>query len=336
MLVELRRRRRARRRRRRATFLAGDGGRAEVADDLAFAAEAGITAVPTYVIDGRWSIPGAQDPAVFVQVLQRLARPRNVTADGLTRRAAAAPGPAVVLVHGFTQTGRSWDPVADHLADRLRGRRRSTLPGHGGSADVEADLVAGAALLGATAGRATYVGYSMGGRLCLHLAVARPELVERLVLVSATAASTTTGPGRPGGRATSSWRRRSSATAWTRSSTGWVAQPMFAGLADPGLDDRRRNTAAGLASSLRLAGTGTQEPLWDRLPALTMPVLLVAGALDPKFVAAAERMAGLIPHVTLAVVDGAGHTVHLERRRRSSPSSTAGSPRHGDRFPTVD
>ena len=81
----------------------------------------------------------------------------------------------------------------------------------------------------------------------------------------------------------------------------------------PGLDDRRRNTAGGLASSLRLAGTGTQEPLWDRLPALTMPVLLVAGALDAKFVAAAERMAGLIPHVTLAVVDGAGHTVHLER-----------------------
>jgi predicted DsbA family dithiol-disulfide isomerase len=55
------------------TFLAGDGGQAEVADALAFASEAGITAVPTYVIDGRWSIPGAQDPAVFVQVLQRLA-----------------------------------------------------------------------------------------------------------------------------------------------------------------------------------------------------------------------------------------------------------------------
>ena len=55
------------------TFLAGDGGQAEVAEALAFASEAGITAVPTYVIDGRWSIPGAQDPAVFVQVLQRLA-----------------------------------------------------------------------------------------------------------------------------------------------------------------------------------------------------------------------------------------------------------------------
>ena len=53
--------------------LDSDIGRAEVEEQLAFAAEAGITAVPTYVIDRRWSIPGAQDPDVFVQVLRRLA-----------------------------------------------------------------------------------------------------------------------------------------------------------------------------------------------------------------------------------------------------------------------
>ena len=54
-------------------FLDSDEGRAEVEADLAFAAEHGISAVPTYVIDRRWSIPGAQDPDVFVQVLRRLA-----------------------------------------------------------------------------------------------------------------------------------------------------------------------------------------------------------------------------------------------------------------------
>jgi predicted DsbA family dithiol-disulfide isomerase len=54
-------------------LLDGDEGRVEVEAELAFAAEAGITAVPTYVIDRRWSIPGAQDPDVFVQVLRRLA-----------------------------------------------------------------------------------------------------------------------------------------------------------------------------------------------------------------------------------------------------------------------
>ena len=138
-------------------------------------------------------------------------------------------------------------------------------PGHGGSADVRADLVAGAALLGATGGRATYVGYSMGGRLCLHLAVARPDLVERLVLVSATA-----GIDDPIERAERRAADEALAASIERDGVDaflarWVAQPLFAGLADPGLDDRRRNTVAGLASSLRLAGTGTQEPLWDRL-----------------------------------------------------------------------
>ena len=66
-----------------------------------------------------------------------------------------------------------------------------------------------------------------------------------------------------------------------------MAQPLFATLRRRrGLDDRRRNTVGGLASSLRLAGTGAQEPLWDRLGELPMPVLLVAGALDTRFVAA--------------------------------------------------
>jgi predicted DsbA family dithiol-disulfide isomerase len=55
------------------TLLDSETGFADLQAAAATAAEAGITAVPTYVIDGRWSIPGAQDPDVFVQVLRRLA-----------------------------------------------------------------------------------------------------------------------------------------------------------------------------------------------------------------------------------------------------------------------
>ncbi|HEX6785940.1 MAG TPA: alpha/beta fold hydrolase, partial [Acidimicrobiales bacterium] len=95
-------------------------------------------------------------------------------------------GPRVVLVHGFTQTGRSWAPIAADL-----GRDHEVVlvdaPGHGGSSAGRADLTEGAALLGAAGGRATYVGYSMGGRLALHLALDHPDHVDALVLLGATA-----------------------------------------------------------------------------------------------------------------------------------------------------
>jgi 2-succinyl-6-hydroxy-2,4-cyclohexadiene-1-carboxylate synthase len=91
---------------------------------------------------------------------------------------------------------------------------------------------------------------------------------------------------------------------------------LFASLpeAAAGVDDRRRNTAAGLAGSLRHTGTGTQEPLWDRLGLLAMPVLVVAGANDPKFTALGERLVACIGgHATFAAVPDAGHAAHLEQ-----------------------
>ena len=253
------------------------------------------------------------------------ARPRdpvlvpNGTDDAGPRLGAdrSGQGPRLVLVHGFTQTRRSWDGIradldADHETVAV------DAPGHGDSDLVRVDLADGAAALGRTAGRATYIGYSMGGRLALHLAVAAPDLVERLVLVSTTA-----GLDDPVDR--TARRAADEALADQIEALGvpafvewWIGQPLFASLRRDraGVDERLANTAAGLASSLRLAGTGTQVPMWDRLGDLAMPVLLVAGALDAKFVAAAERMAALLPAAELAVVPGAGHTVHLERPTR--------------------
>ncbi len=77
------------------------------------------------------------------------------------------------------------------------------------------------------------------------------------------------------------------------------------------------NTAAGLASSLRLAGQGAQEPLWSRLAELgrrELPVLLLAGEQDSRYVDQARRMAATIgPSASVHVVAGAGHACHLER-----------------------
>lgn len=224
-------------------------------------------------------------------------------------------GPRLVLVHGFTQTRRSWDPLLAPLA-----RRHQVVcvdaPGHGLSARYRVGLWEGARLLGEVGGRAFYLGYSMGGRLCLHLALAAPYLVRRLVLVGATAGIEDD--------AEREVRRRSDeelAATVEREGLdvflqGWLAGPLFTGLTPEAadVDARRENTVAGLAASLRLAGTGAQEPLWTRLHQLAMPVLVVAGERDERFATLAPRMAAAIGHnARLELVAGAGHAAHLER-----------------------
>ena len=228
-----------------------------------------------------------------------------------------ANGTPLALVHGFTQTGRSWGPLAERLA---RSRRVVLVdaPGHGGSADERLDLWgAGRAVLDAV-GPSHLLGYSMGGRIGLHAALEDPAAVGRLVLVGATA-----GIADAAARA----RRRADdlalADALERDGdTGlpvflerWLSNPLFADLTPDaaGIEARRENTAAGLASSLRLCGTGSQEPLDDRLAGLTMPVLLLVGEHDPKFRAEADRLQAGLPRAEVAVVGGAGHACHLER-----------------------
>lgn len=223
-------------------------------------------------------------------------------------------GDRVVLIHGFTQSGCSWG----HLADRLTSRHTVIMvdaPGHGASASVAADLPAGAALIGDVGGRASYVGYSMGGRFALHLALARPDLVSRLVLVSTTAGiddPAERAARRDADDALAARIERDGVSAFVR---WWLERPLFATLPPEAaaLDSRLGNTPAGLASSLRLAGTGTQEPRWGELGRLTMPVLVVAGERDSAYLDRARRLVDSIgPNARLLAVAGAGHAVHLE------------------------
>jgi 2-succinyl-6-hydroxy-2,4-cyclohexadiene-1-carboxylate synthase len=232
-------------------------------------------------------------------------------------------GPRLLMAHGFTQTGRVWGTMDENLAVDHQ-VVRVDMPGHGASSQVAANLVDGALLVADVGGRATYLGYSMGARFCLHLACARPDLVDSLVLISGTAGIDDPVERRdrrafdealaeeldpiagPAGAATpvASFLRR------------WMDNPMFAGIgaeAD-GFVERMRNTGPGLASSLRLAGTGTQQPLWESMGELSMPVLVITGEYDEKFTALGRRMADAIgPNATRAVVAGTGHAPHLQR-----------------------
>jgi 2-succinyl-6-hydroxy-2,4-cyclohexadiene-1-carboxylate synthase len=224
----------------------------------------------------------------------------------------------LVLLHGFTQTRQSWRRTVAALGGSYRALTPD-LPGHGLAAERRpASFAACAAYVRALAdGPCVLAGYSMGGRVALHTALAVPGLVERLLLVGA-------GPGIADAAEREARRQADAALADRIEEIGveafaedWGAQPLFAGqderVAAAAHADRLRNTAAGLAAALRGLGTGVMPPLWDRLPELAMPVTLVAGERDEKFRAIAERMAVAIPRCRVEIVAGAGHAAQLER-----------------------
>ena len=212
-----------------------------------------------------------------------------------------------VFVHGFTQTPASWTPILDASPNA-----------HAIALPHDDDFV-GTALALADGTRHTYVGYSQGGRLCLQLALDRPEVVDRLVLVSASP-----GIADPDERAARRDADELLAHEIERDGVDaflerWLAQPLFATLPREraGLDERRAgNTVAHLTHQLRVLGQGAQPSNWERLGELRMPVLLIVGGLDPKYVDIAQHMAERIAHVRVEVIPDAGHACHLEQPER--------------------
>jgi 2-succinyl-6-hydroxy-2,4-cyclohexadiene-1-carboxylate synthase len=230
----------------------------------------------------------------------------------------AGVGTRLALVHGFTQTGASWAKVADDLC---RDHEVVCLdaPGHGGSSATRADLRTAGELVGEAAGVATYIGYSMGGRICLHLALSQPELVERLVVLGATAGIVDAAERAARLQSDRVLADRIESIGVEAFLDEWLAQPMFAALGNDPADRATRlaNEAPALAEALRRMGTGAQAPLWDDLDRLSMPVLVMAGERDEKFTAIARMLAERIgSNATFAAVADAGHGAHLETPAR--------------------
>jgi 2-succinyl-6-hydroxy-2,4-cyclohexadiene-1-carboxylate synthase len=252
------------------------------------------------------------------------AEPSRADSGSLAARVQGT-GRRVVLVHGFTQSKSSWNLIAEQLG-KLCEVVAIDLPDHGDSSEIHASsLEEAAGLVGRSGGRASYVGYSLGGRVCLTLALGRPELIDSLVLVGATpgivadsdrAARVTADnaladrldpPGAPG-----------SGLDLDDFLSEWLAGPLFAHLTSDqaDLDSRKVNTSAGLARSLRTTGTGTQIPSHDRLHELSMPVLLVAGANDARFSTIAREMKTAIGlNASTSFIEDAGHAAPFEQPR---------------------
>jgi 2-succinyl-6-hydroxy-2,4-cyclohexadiene-1-carboxylate synthase len=225
----------------------------------------------------------------------------------------------VVLLHGFAGTRHAWDLVADRLDPERYRPLALDLRGHGEAAAKRPITFAGcvADVAAAAPERFVLCGYSMGGRIALHVALAHPDRVSRLVLVASTA-----GIEDPALRAE---RREADEMLADDTECGtieefadrWTRQPLFAGTPPEAAAfwraDLLRNDPAALAAVLRGVGAGAMAPLWDRLGELDgVPVTVIAGERDGRYTAIGRRLVAALPDARLLVVPGAGHGLPRE------------------------
>ena len=230
--------------------------------------------------------------------------------------------PAALLLHGFTHTGSSWDPVVAALGERYR-VVAPDIRGHGSAAaavPVTLSAVIGDLESCVPGEVVTLGGYSMGGRIALHYALAAPARVRRLVLIGASpgiAESKEREARRLADRRLADEAERSTAEEFAGR---WAQTPVLSGIPEDVLArvhaDRLRSTPAGLARALRGLGTAALPPVWNRLDELRLPVTLVVGEHDEKFRRIAGEMSGMIGDSQVIVVPGVGHAAHLEAPQR--------------------
>ncbi len=225
----------------------------------------------------------------------------------------------IVLLHGFAGTGHAWDPVREQLDPARYSALTPDLRGHGRRArmrPVSFDGCVRDVLACAPDRPFTLAGYSLGGRVALHVALAAPERLARLVLVATTAGIEHPGEREERRRADAALADRAEGMGRDEFARIWQAQPIFAGTppeaAAAWSQDLQRTAPRDLAAVLRGIGTGSMAPLWSRLGELRMPCDVVVGERDTKFTALGERLVAALPDARLHVVPGAGHGLPRE------------------------
>jgi len=235
--------------------------------------------------------------------------------------------PTVLALHGVTGTHRTWRDLA-RLADQGCLRLLAPdLPGHGRTGGCDPVVMTmsrtAEALLGLPLpSRFHLIGYSMGARLALHVARRAPERIASLVLESGSPGLAATGEREDRRVADERWARMLEREGIRVFQGRWSAQPLFESQRRLPAAVRRRiarerigQNPRGLAASLRGAGTGSQESLWEDLDRLRMPTLLVVGDLDQKFQGVGLAMVRRLENARLVTMANCGHAPHLEAPR---------------------
>ncbi len=230
--------------------------------------------------------------------------------------------PVLLFLHGFLGNCEDFDAIVPHLSDNFC-CLSVDLPGHGQTQVAEenytmsntAELVV-RLLDRLDISQCHLVGYSMGGRLALYLALQFPDRVLKTVLESASPGLKTQSErlARKQHDATLADRLESDFPAFL---ADWYEQPLFRSLKqhpnfEQTFQQRLKNRPSELAKSLRYMGTGEQPSLWNRLKRHQNPLLLLVGARDRKFITINQEMAHLCQTAHLAIIPMVGHTIHVE------------------------
>ncbi|AXH99659.1 2-succinyl-6-hydroxy-2,4-cyclohexadiene-1-carboxylate synthase [Sporosarcina sp. PTS2304] len=239
--------------------------------------------------------------------------------------------PTIVLLHGFTGSTSTWTETIRLLSSTyhvvaidLLGHGRSEAPVEISRYRMEQqikDLHELFAILQLAC--PIILGYSMGGRVALAYTVTYPSQVAGLILESSS----------PGLRSEEEQKTRRLADAKLAERIEqeglesfidfWQEIPLFH--SQKNLSDEQRQAvrqerlsqkAIGLANSLRGIGTGSQRSYWEDLEQVKLPVLLMTGSEDPKFVEIAHKMKQYLPFVRHEMIKDAGHAIHVEKPRQ--------------------
>jgi 2-succinyl-6-hydroxy-2,4-cyclohexadiene-1-carboxylate synthase len=224
----------------------------------------------------------------------------------------------LVLLHGFSGTRRAWDGLVARLDGERYRPLALDLPGHGQSRASDGPITFDtcvSAVLAASPERFALCGYSLGGRVALHVALAAPQRISRLVLVSCSPGIEDDAERAQRRAADRRLAEQLEAIPFEQFIEKWRTQPLFAEdppeVGERAREDQRRNDPIALAKVMRGLGTGEMASLWGRLAELQMPTTFIAGERDLKFRAIGERVVASIANAQLIVIPG-GHGLPLE------------------------
>jgi 2-succinyl-6-hydroxy-2,4-cyclohexadiene-1-carboxylate synthase len=234
--------------------------------------------------------------------------------------------PVLLLLHGFMGNCNDFQGCISQLCQSFC-CLTVDLPGHGETQVIGSDQYytmssTAAVLIGLlnhlNLSKVYLFGYSMGGRLALYLMLHYPQRFERVILESAS----------PGLR--TSWERSQrfqvdlkraqqlESQDFKQFLTDWYNQPLFESLKRHSkfsqlLNRRLQNNPYELAKSLINMGTGVQSSLWEKLSNNLVPLLLIVGEKDHKFVEINQEMLAVAPQTTLKIIQNCGHNIHVEK-----------------------